>query len=318
VISTFQKTYEYFDKYSDKIVNKESSIHELYFGHSNEELDRFFKLLCHFTNTNERCVFRGHKNEDNGEKWKLETTWYRAKRKNPTSEELFTILNQISNQLPNEISENPNNIEMLMLAQHHREELKINTPLLDFTYDFLVALHFALDEVTTSKYYATINILSLSYLCSAYTNFLAEKNDFTSTLDLINHQRTKAMRCLDPIGEYDYTDIEAENVREYFNMRLKKKTFEIDAFPENELLIIPNSPKENSRMNNQKGVFIYDMLQHGDSSEYGKDLEDFIQILRTYSNDPILIKAHISKQHTGAIKTLLEQSNINKATLGLS
>lgn len=318
MISPFQKTYEYFDKYSDKIVNKGSSIHELYFGSSNEELDRFFKLLCHFTNTNERCVFRGHKNEDNGDKWKLETTSYRPKRKNPTSEELFNSLNQISNQLPNEISKNPNNIEMLMLAQHHREELKINTPLLDFTYDFLVALHFAFDEVKTSKYYATINILSLSYLCSAYTNFLADKNNFASMFDFIKHQRTKAMKCLDPIGEYDYTDIDTENVREYLNMRLKKKTFEIDAFSENELLIIPNSPKENLRMNNQKGLFIYDMLQYGDSSEYGKDLEDFIQILGTYNNDPILIKAHISKQHTEAIRILLQEFNIDKATLKLN
>ncbi len=318
MISPFQKTYEYFDNYGEKIVDKESSIHELYFGHSEQELDSFCKLLLHFTNTNERCVFRGHKNFDNGDKWKLETTCYSSNLKNPTSLEIFDSLNQIINQLPNEISENPNNIEMLMFAQHHREELKINTPLLDFTYDFLVALHFAFEDIEKSDYHATINILSLSNLCSAYTNFLADKNNFTSTLDLINHQRTKVMKCLDPIGEYDYTDIEAENVREYPKMRLKKKTFEIDAFPENELLIIPNSPKENSRMNNQKGLFIYDMLQYGSSSEYGKDLEDFIQILGTYNNDPILIKAHISKQHIEAIKAFLEQFNINKEMLGLN
>lgn len=96
-----------------------------------------------------------------------------------------------------------------------------------------------------------------------------------------------------------------------------EKTTKLSELPENRIYMIPNSLTTNSRMNNQEGLFIYDMQHYGPNSIYGNNLEDFISNLISNSYKPVLIKAHISRQHTNYIKQVIEKLKINKQELGL-
>ena len=303
----------YSNLFKDKIF-KWAAIDELYFDESEEQLTRLYSLLQNFYD-NFNYVFRGQTNGDNGEKWKLSTTWHRTFG-NPTVQSVTSYLSDIEHCLPNNQLSGDDNIEKLMLAQHHGYK----TPLLDFSYDPKIALFFAFRDVTVSEHYATINILLHQNFRNAYTNFLKKDKIFASTAESIKFSRELVDDFHTNAVKPKIDNIDDVLVQQYHQKRTEMKTKKLSDFSENRIFMLPNSLEENYNMNQQKGLFIYDTLQYGTDSPYGTDLEDFITKLAPYrsSEDPMLIKAHISKKHLNAIRKFLDDLNINEETLGLS
>lgn len=299
------KRYSYLFK--DKIYDW-GTIHELYFDESVNDLQRFYLLLCTF-HDNSNYVFRGQSNGDNGEQWKLSSTWHRNNG-NPTATDVKSYLTQIEN-LPDELASDYT-IEKLMLAQHHH----YYTPLLDFSYNPYKALYFAFKNVQSSKHYSTIYILLHQNFRNTYANFLL-RHSTDDALGLIKKIHAIGGDFHIPVLE-NQEDIDDSVINEYHQKKMLDKTTKLSELPENRIYIIPNSLSSNSNMLKQEGIFIYDMLHYESNSQYGTNLEDFISKLEISDvYRPSLIKVHISKKHTDKIHLLLEEYNINDKTLGL-
>lgn len=302
------------DEYNNlfqKYIQNLNGIHHLYFQNSDDDYKNCIALFNFFQKNSSifKCVFRGQKYECQ-KGWRLQTTWHRTGN-NPTPEKIFSCLNAFLD----ETSHNESTLEKLMRAQHYRDIYKIETILLDFTYDLLVALYFAFDEIVDNDGYSTVNILCLNHLSLVYPTFDMSVDSEKMSCDLIKeiHKKTNAF-C----GSVNKpTKVGVAGIDSYNIMQFKDKEFTLNAFKENELAIIPSSPFKNSRMKKQKGLFIYDMIQYGENSKYGKDLEEFICKLSICQAYPIVIKVHISREYKIQIQNLLTKHNINKQTLGL-
>lgn len=295
----------YKDLFKDKIHNF-GTIHKLYFDESDKDLARFCELLSTF-HDNYNYVFRGQRNAN----WKLSTTWHREKG-NPTSSDVISHLASIEKSLPHEQLTSGETIEKLMLAQHH----DYSTPLLDFSYHPYIALHFAFREATLSEYYSTVYILLRQNFRIAYTDFFLDP-----TLDYTQQIRDIQSRGHDfhqAVLEESLKEIEDEVIAHYIREVTIDKTTKLSQLAENRIYMIPNQPKANDRMNKQEGLFIYDMQHYATNSPYGSDFEDFISKLKVSGEkfSPVLIKAHISRQHACVIRKLLDEVNITEVSLG--
>lgn len=303
---TFSEIKKYEVLFKDKIHNL-GTIHELYFDESDKDLQRFYLLLCVFHDKS-NYAFRGQRKAS----WKLSTTWHRTFG-NPTSLGVKSYLAKIEKSLPQEQLASDETIEKLMLAQHHM----YHTPLLDFSYHPYKALHFAFKEATPSEYYSTVYILLRQNFCNAYTGFLLDTT--RDSAQQIRDIQSLGNDCYQSvIEEVTSKDIEDEDISQYIRKLTIDKTTKLSQLAENRIYMIPNQPNKNERMSNQEGLFIYDMQHYSTNSLYGSNFEDFISQLKiTDAYKPVLIKAHINRQHACAIRKLLDDEKINNESLGL-